>query len=211
MDPGPLRDAIHPPVDVDRQEVLENGEVHGGEESFQDGEELGECASPPPSSMTSVLSPVEVDRQEVLEDGEVYDEDESYQDDEDLESFAPPSSSSMVPEPDMSASWGSSLPALSTSSSYRPLSPTLRRAKKWSHEAAPAFAPPRQVPFAIRSFTTPRRRQSGLHLRAASLVFFRRRGPRRRYPAGRQEERPRPSGRLSRGEGGSGSLGAWLL
>ena len=66
-----------------------------------------------------------MDRQEVLQDGEVYDGDESYQDDEDLESFAPPSSSSMVPEPDMAAFWGSSLPAFSTTSSYRPLSPTL--------------------------------------------------------------------------------------
>ena len=87
VDPGPLRDAIHPPVDGDRQEVLKVGEVRDGEESYLDGEELGELylllllddAGP---------SPVDVDRQEVLEDGEVYDQDESYQDDEDLEGFA---------------------------------------------------------------------------------------------------------------------------
>ena len=52
------------------------------------------------------------------------DQDESYQGDEDLDSFAPPSSSSMVPVPEVSTSWGSSFHAFSTSSSYRPLSPT---------------------------------------------------------------------------------------
>ena len=123
VDPGPLRDAIHPPVDGDRQEVLKVGEVRDGEESYLDGEELGELylllllddAGP---------SPVDVDRQEVLEDGEVYDQDESYQGDEDLDSFTPPSSSSMVPVPEVSTSWGSSFHAFSTSSSYRPLSPS---------------------------------------------------------------------------------------
>ena len=184
VDPGPLRDAIHPPVDGDRQEVLKVGEVRDGEESYLDGEELGELylllllddAGP---------SPVDVDRQEVLEDGEVYDQDESYQGDEDLDSFAPPSSSSMVPVPEVSASWGSSFRAFSTSSSYHPLPPSLSRAMKWSHEAAPAFAPPGQEPFAFRSFTTPRRRQSGQRLRTAPHFLFRRHGPRHRCPAGR--------------------------
>ena len=36
----------HPPVDVDRQEVLEDGELHDREKSCQDGEELGDFASP---------------------------------------------------------------------------------------------------------------------------------------------------------------------
>ena len=73
-------DASHPsPVNVDRQEVLRDGEVHGGQESCLDGEGLGELyllllldvAGP---------SPVDVDRQEVLEDGEVFDQDRSFQD-----------------------------------------------------------------------------------------------------------------------------------
>ena len=111
-----------------RQEVLKDGEAHDGQESCLDGEGLGELylllllddAGP---------SPVDVDRQEVLEDGEVYDQDESYQGDEDLDSFAPPSSSSMVPVPEVSTSWGSSFHAFSTSSSYRPLSTSLSRAR----------------------------------------------------------------------------------
>ena len=195
MDPGPLRDAIHPPVVGDRQEVLKVGEVRDGEESYLDGEELGELylllllddAGP---------SPVDVDHQEVLEDGEVYDQDESYQDDEDLVNFAPPSSSSMLPVPEASASWGSSFQSFSTSSSFRPLSPPLSRAKKWSHEAAPAFAPPRQEPFAIRSFTTPRRRQSGLRLRTASH-FLPAPWSTPLLSGWAPEERHRPSGRLS--------------
>ena len=44
-------------------------------------------------------------------------------------SFALPSSSSMVPVPEISTSWGSSFHAFSTSSSYRPLSTSLSRAR----------------------------------------------------------------------------------
>ena len=85
MDPGPLRDAILPPVDVGRQEVLEDGEAHDGEESCLDGEEFEDYASPSSSSLTpSILPPVDVDRQEVLKDGEVHDGEESYLDGEEL-------------------------------------------------------------------------------------------------------------------------------
>ena len=57
MDPGPSRDAIHPPVDVGRQEVLEDGEAHDGEESCLDGEEFEDYASPSSSSMTPAILP----------------------------------------------------------------------------------------------------------------------------------------------------------
>lgn len=85
MDPGPLRDAILPPIDVGRQEVLEDGEAHDGEESCLDGEEFEDYASPSSSSMTpSILPPVDVDRQEVLMDGEVHGRQESCLDGEGL-------------------------------------------------------------------------------------------------------------------------------
>ena len=84
MDPGPSRD-VHPPVDVGRQEVLEDGEAHDGEESCLDGEEFEVYASRSSSSMTpSILPPVDVDRQEVLMDGEVHGRQESRLDGEGL-------------------------------------------------------------------------------------------------------------------------------
>ena len=83
-----LMSPVLPPVDVGRQEVLKDGEVHGGQESCLDGEGLGELYLLLLLLDVAGPSPVDVDRQEVLEDGEVYDQDESYQDDEDLEGFA---------------------------------------------------------------------------------------------------------------------------
>ena len=103
-------------------------------------------------SRDAIRPPVEVVNQEAHEDGELYDEEESYQDGEDWDGFAPPSSSSMSPEPEMVAYWKSSFPAFSTSSSYRPLSSAFGRTKKWSSEAAPDFAPPKQEPFAFSLF-----------------------------------------------------------
>jgi hypothetical protein len=82
VDPGPLRDAILPPVDVGRQEVLEDGEAHDGEESCLDGEGLEELYLLLLLPDVAGPSPVDVDRQEVLEDGEVFDQDRSYHDDE---------------------------------------------------------------------------------------------------------------------------------
>ena len=110
MDPGPSRDAILPPVEQNRQEVLEDGEWLDGEGSGQDGEELGD--------------------------------------------YAPPSSSMMTPEPEMIDYWRSSIPAFSSSTSFRPLSFAKNRTKKWSSEAAPDFAPPKQEPFASAHFAS---------------------------------------------------------
>ena len=59
VDPGPSRDSILSPVDRDRQEVLEDGELHDGEESCQDGEELADYA--PPSSSTMTPEPEMID------------------------------------------------------------------------------------------------------------------------------------------------------
>ena len=49
---GPSRDAIPPPVDSDHQEVLEDGEVHDMDESYQDGEDMEAYA---PSSSSSMV------------------------------------------------------------------------------------------------------------------------------------------------------------
>ena len=48
----------------------------------------------------------------------------------------------MVPEPEMFFFWKSAFPAFSTSPSSCPLSSAVSRARKWSYEAAPDFAPP---------------------------------------------------------------------
>ena len=109
-DSGPSRDVIHPPVDRNRQEVLEDGELLDGEESGQDEEELRD--------------------------------------------YAPPSSSTMTPEPEMIDYWKSSIPAFSTSTSFRPLSTAISRTKKWSSAAVPDFVPPKQEPFARAHFNT---------------------------------------------------------
>ena len=48
--------------------------------------------------------------------------------------------------------WKSSIPSFSSFTSFRPLLSVSGRTKKWSSEAAPDFAPPRQEPFARAHF-----------------------------------------------------------
>ena len=114
----------------------------------------------PRSNRTAVSGPSRdviqppVDRQEVLEDGELPDGEESGQDDEEWGNFAPPSCSTMAPEPEMIDFWKSSIPTFSLSPTFRPLSTAASRTRKWSSEAAPDFAPPKQEPFARAYFNT---------------------------------------------------------
>ena len=121
-------------------------------------------------SRDSILSPVDRDRQEVLEDGELHDGEESCQDGEELVDYAPPSSSSMTPEPDIIDYWKSPMPAFSSSTSFRPLSSVSNRTKKWSSEAAPNFAPPRQEPFAEAHFDAFKESSKAAYVNAMHLM-----------------------------------------
>ena len=62
------------------------------------------------------------------------------------------------------------MPAFSSSTSFRPLSSVSNRTKKWSSEAAPNFAPPRQEPFAEAHFDAFKESSKAAYVNAMHLM-----------------------------------------